>query len=292
MRAWGGSGIFGAGARHRRSVVTIVTIAAIAAIGLSVVAVSSADITNNTKLRSVDNNTAVTSGPGGSVLAIDVEYTVPSGGSTWSSTRVTDSDQSLCFDHGNHSSGTATELLTSATSPSNERLTAGTSDETPVVKTYSSNNCSGTVLDTKSLSFSVIPITTNPTLAQSCGIDVVLVLDETGSIASAGATQNVRNAAIAFANGIADTGSKLALVEFNTTGSVTIPLTSVTSSWVSGAFTTHLNTNYNPTGRTNWEAGLLAAQTVASANLVVFITDGNPNKPGVDAVPDGDVSVM
>ena len=91
--------------------------------------------------------------------------------------------------------------------------------------------------------------------------------------------QNVRNAAIAFANGIADTGSKLALVEFNTTGSVTIPLTPVTSGWVSGAFTTHLNTNYKPNGRTNWQAGLAAAQTVATAKLVVFITDGNPNEP-------------
>ncbi len=160
------------------------------------------------------------------------------------------------------------------------------------MKTFSSNNCSGTALGTKNLSFSVLPITANPTLAQSCGIDVVLVLDETGSIQSAGATQNVRDAAIAFANGIADTGSKLALVEFNTTGSVTIPLTSVTSSWVSGAFTTHLNTNYNPTDRTNWEAGLLAAQTVASAKLVVFITDGNPNEPGAGSGPDGDVLVM
>ncbi len=77
MSVWGRRGNGGASVRKRRSIGAITAIVAIVAIGLSVVAVSSADITNNTKLRSVDNNTAVTSGPGGSVLAIDVEYTIP-----------------------------------------------------------------------------------------------------------------------------------------------------------------------------------------------------------------------
>ena len=45
--------------------------------------------------------------------------------------------------------------------------------------------------------------------------------------------------------------------------------------------------------RTNWSAGLRGEQ-IAGANLVVFITDGNPNEPhlGPSNLPDGDVWVM
>ena len=97
--------------RRGRSVGAVAAIVAIVAVGLTVVAVSSADITNSTKLRSVDNTTAVTSGPAGSVLSVDVEYTIPSGGQNWESTRIIDADQSLCFDHADAPSGTNTESL-------------------------------------------------------------------------------------------------------------------------------------------------------------------------------------
>ena len=55
----------------------------------------------------------------------------------------------------------------------------------------------------------------NPTLPKQCGTAVTVVIDESGSIASAGATQTVRNALTALVNGLNNTGSTMAFVEFS-----------------------------------------------------------------------------
>ena len=60
------------------------------------------------------------------------------------------------------------------------------------------------------------PALTNPDLTDSCGIDVVLVLDESNSINTANGIANVEDAARAFVSGLVGTGSRLRIVEFGT----------------------------------------------------------------------------
>ena len=61
------------------------------------------------------------------------------------------------------------------------------------------------------------PPDNNPDLEAACGLDVILVLDESGSIANSGATGDVRDAARSFLGALRDTGSNVAIVEFATT---------------------------------------------------------------------------
>ena len=112
----------------------------------------------------------------------------------------------------------------------------------------------------------------NPELQGKCGeLKVMLVLDESGSIANAGATGRVRSAAIAFVEAIADTGTQLAITSFSTKArNGVVPYREVTSgtsgnlstftNWINN--TNVNNTGYNPTGGTNWEDGLLQVDRV------------------------------
>jgi uncharacterized repeat protein (TIGR01451 family) len=268
----------------RRRIVTALLGATLAALAL--VAMSTASITS-AQLRSPEKDTTVSSGPGGSLLEVSVTVN-PDNNDSWRSTRYTYDGNTVCVDTDNNGDGTNTETFT---------LTAGEYPASSDINltAFEDEGCSGeNVGENGSLKFDVVQPSTNPDLVNSCGINVVLVLDETGSIQQAGATQNVRDAAKAFAQGLVGTGSSLALVEFSTSASTTIGLTLVTQAWVDGALTTHLNANYNPAGRTNWQAALTQANTVAGASLVVFITDGNPNEvtPDDGDYPDGDVIVM
>ena len=62
----------------------------------------------------------------------------------------------------------------------------------------------------------------NPNLTSRCGLNVMVVLDESGSIwadggsSASGATAAVRNGAMTFVKSLKDTGSKVAMIEFNT----------------------------------------------------------------------------
>ena len=60
-------------------------------------------------------------------------------------------------------------------------------------------------------------------LPAACGLDVMLVVDSSGSIASAGAEQAVRNALNAFIGALNDTGSELGLIDFDTLATVLSP---------------------------------------------------------------------
>lgn len=128
--------------------------------------------------------------------------------------------------------------------------------------------------------------TPNPDLTPACGLDVVLILDESGSVGLA--AQTVRDGARAMLSSLADTGSRVALVEFNAQaraplGASYLPVTTGPGGTLStgGAFDDYLNTGYNPTDATNWDGALGLAAEINSnhsvADLVVFFTDGNPN---------------
>lgn len=131
----------------------------------------------------------------------------------------------------------------------------------------------------------------NPDLPTNLGcasLDVVLILDESGSIDDgpngSSNEQSVRDAAISLANGLKNSGASLAVITFSTSAQiVNLPsfgagYNEVDDSYVT-QFTSYLNTNYNAGGWTNWEKALDRALELSSAkipDLVVIVTDGNP----------------
>jgi LPXTG-motif cell wall-anchored protein/uncharacterized repeat protein (TIGR01451 family) len=148
----------------------------------------------------------------------------------------------------------------------------------------------------------------NPDLAASCGIDVVLVLDESGSIESADAVDDVEAAVRALLDGLAGTGSRVRIAEFSTNARDAVIGGSTDFQTVDATFRnaveTYLTghpsnqsaqtaTGYNPGyGQvyTNWEAGLARADGVGDAGpggLVVFVTDGQPNTIGTSGSSSG-----
>ncbi len=128
-------------------------------------------------------------------------------------------------------------------------------------------------------------------MAAACGLNVILVLDESGSIASAGATGNVRTAANAFLDGLLDTGSKVAIVEFNSTARQVFNYTEVNSANLA-TLKNYVNDGsgapqggYDPAAYsgslnyTNWEDSFVKVKQLnnsALAPLVVYVTDGDP----------------
>lgn len=130
----------------------------------------------------------------------------------------------------------------------------------------------------------------NPDLQPGCGIKVIMILDASGSIDTTEQGQ-VRTAATAFLDALQDTGSQVAMVEFSESADAPVAYTLVTatSTGAGGVFANYLSASnlagpqyhddrlVNP--YTNWSAGFDAANALATADLVVFMTDGDPNRP-------------
>jgi len=138
---------------------------------------------------------------------------------------------------------------------------------------YVNGVCVGVPNDT--LTGSDVPLT--------CNTNIIIVADESGSIAQAGATANVRNAIRNLVKGYKGHGSKAAVVHFANSADVPIPMTTIENAGVAPYQENYFTTGYNPTvGETNWEAGLKKALDVMVANpgpeVIFFITDGQPNK--------------
>ena len=102
----------------------------------------------------------------------------------------------------------------------------------------------------------------NPDLPPRCGIDVVLVLDKSGSIASSGQTETVRKATRAFLAALAGTGAKVAIVDFSSSAANPVPYTTVTAASIANTFEPYLKNQYNPSGYTNWQAAFKEVETV------------------------------
>ncbi|MGH9041121.1 MAG: DUF5979 domain-containing protein [Acidimicrobiia bacterium] len=119
---------------------------------------------------------------------------------------------------------------------------------------------------------------TNPVLEASCGLDFVLVLDESNSIEEADEVI-VEQAATAFLTALKDTGSTVSVVQFATTATPVLAPTALTTANM-GLFTAAVNINQS--GGTNWEDGLAKARSQFGdfpddkPQLVVIITDGTP----------------
>src|SRR5215213_2553094 len=139
------------------------------------------------------------------------------------------------------------------------------------------------------------PALPNPDLTDSCGIDVVLVLDESNSINTANGIANVEDAARAFVAGLVGTGSRMRIVEFGTdardatvggdTGFQTVDssLAAEVETYLTNPSGPDLSLAYDPqssgtSGFTNWEAAIdRAVNGAGPGSLIVFVTDGEPN---------------
>ncbi len=137
----------------------------------------------------------------------------------------------------------------------------------------------------------------NPQLPATCeaGIDVALVLDLSGSVANAGAVGDLKSSAIAFAEALEGTGSRLALFTFASTA----PRNTSPSGRnypdllpIDGNLSTirqRIN-GYQAEGGTNWDRGIAqVAENGQRFDIAIVITDGlatfygtgnNPAGPG------------
>src|SRR6478735_7742361 len=88
----------------------------------------------------------------------------------------------------------------------------------------------------RGLAVLVAMLVATPDLTPGCGLDVVLVLDASGSIGDvSGAVQNVKDASKTFLDAFQDTNTRVGIVTFNTTASAVVPLTTVTAATNSGS---------------------------------------------------------
>lgn len=121
----------------------------------------------------------------------------------------------------------------------------------------------------------------------SCGVDVIMVLDASGSMTSnsntgINAVRDGVNAFVTELNSVA-AASRVGIVRFGVPASADLPYTSVGSSTLPDYMNNVGGTGYRAyTGSdsyTNWDAALNEATTeFTAADAVIFITDGNPNR--------------
>src|SRR5262249_38583311 len=168
--------------------------------------------------------TSVATAPGGVFPTARLLASVSSP-DTWRGTNWRIGSASVCADTPDRSpSGTPQTVSFPITAPG----TPGTYDAG--FSARGQNNCTGTASNEVVLP-GAVRVTTpapNPALAPRCGIDVMLVLDRSGSIATSGATEKVRDATRAFLTGLSGTGSRVAITDFSTTATQQIPYTTPT----------------------------------------------------------------
>ncbi|MEI7749771.1 MAG: VWA domain-containing protein [Candidatus Moraniibacteriota bacterium] len=162
---------------------------------------------------------------------------------------------------------------------------------------FTTDNCSGANFspspsDSKPFSVTVAVVTpaTNPSLGQSCGLDVALVLDNSGSVGSDLGT--MKTAFKNFVTTLSTTPTQFSVTYFNGTAAYTQQGYSGDATATKAA----IDAVPNAKGSTNWQDGLLKAKRSTDARsgvpkLVIFSSDGDPNRYYTDisneASPDG-----
>ena len=280
-----------------------VLVAALAVAAVAVAASPGAAVADITTTGATIDGVASTPAPPGSVLNATVTATV-TGNSTWRATHVSGvaggSQAEGCFGHDDLTDpgddGTTAKFNVTAPGEPGEYDVGFTPD--------TSDSCTGTPGSTFPLAkgLRVTAPAANPNLPPRCGINVMLVLDESGSIGSSNQTETVKNATRAFLNALSGTGAKVSIVDFSSSAARPVPYTTVTADSITNTFEPYLKNGYKPNGFTNWDA---AFHEVATANkagtladLVVFITDGdptahsNPSGGPTTGLTDGAVAAM
>lgn len=144
-------------------------------------------------------------------------------------------------------------------------------------RAFSNSSCSQNQSNTYSLANTVnVSIVANPALSDSCGMDIALVIDSSGSISSTELTQ-MKAAYTSFLNAfLPATSTQFSVTDFDTNAAVVQSFTANLTQ-----LTTAVNSP-NSGGYTNWHDGLTKAQSTFDPradkpNLVIFASDGNPN---------------
>ncbi len=162
--------------------------------------------------------------------------------------------------------------------------TVGNNWRAVITKYNNSNDCTNDTnsKDSGTAYFNVIatnPVpVANPTLAQACGLDIALVLDVSGSIDS-GELTAMKNAFKGFVDALDGTPTQFSVTKFDTTAQV---LQSFTSDF---ALTKTKIDSASGGNYTNWQDGLIKARSTydpraGKPNLIIFASDGNPNRIG------------
>ena len=225
----------------------------------------------------LNGGSSVTVAPGASITA-SVNVTTKSSDNDWKSTgwRISTTSGSLtCVDTPNHtSSGTYTESF-SITAPA----TPGIYNAYFVA--YSNDTCSSGASSTKTLSNSVVVQVPNPQLAASCGTDIALVIDGSGSIDSTEYAQ-MQAAFVSFVQAfLPETPTQFGLVEFASTAVLRLNFSGTETT-----ITSEINeARVQPGGQyTNWQQGLIKAHDLFpnrdKPDLIIFASDGTPNRIG------------
>jgi len=116
----------------------------------------------------------------------------------------------------------------------------------------------------------------NPILPQNCGLDLVLVIDQSGSI-DTDEIQQEKDAFLALVDDLSGTPTEFAVVSFNTTALMRQGFT-INPALAKSAIN---SVAYAYNTATNWQDALIKAKSVLpnqdyKQNLIVFASDGNP----------------
>jgi uncharacterized protein YegL len=197
------------------------------------------------------------------------------------------------FDFQTTGNGYVGFSLTDEATANDQTLDAGTYavSENPVANwAQTSADCVSSIGDTETIASleldegETITCTFTNTYTAPCidQGDVMLVLDRSGSISSSEMTQ-LKNAALAFVTTLApDGGVHMGQTSFQTTGALNTQLTGLIATINAG-----INALTTSSGYTNLFDGISLAsaelasvrERVSAPNLMIIITDGNPNRP-------------
>ncbi|MEZ4896514.1 MAG: VWA domain-containing protein [Saprospiraceae bacterium] len=127
----------------------------------------------------------------------------------------------------------------------------------------------------------------NPPLSATCDdLQLIFIIDESGSIGNAGATTDVRDGTLAFLNALNGSGVDIAIIEFSTSARLVtnyVPINSTLIANVTGYFngTPFNSQTYSPSGSTNWHHAMYIADTLSiQPDMVILFTDGSPTAYG------------
>jgi uncharacterized repeat protein (TIGR01451 family) len=160
----------------------------------------------------------------------------------------------------------------------------GSNWKAEITQYNNSSNCANlsSKTDTGTASFEVkatspTPLT-NPTIPQTCGLDIALVIDNSNSISSTELGQ-MKTALTGFVSALSGTPTQFSVTKFGTNASVVHGFTSTTADVISA-----INSVSTGGGGTNWKEGIALARGTfdprsTKANLMIFASDGDPTYP-------------
>ncbi len=129
----------------------------------------------------------------------------------------------------------------------------------------------------------IVDAVPNPPLGESCGLDIVMTWDSSGSIDSAEYAQ-IQAALVSFVEAFlvdAQTPTEFALVEFASTALIRQGFTDNAAVLINEINEPRVQPSG---GSTNWEQGLVLSKALfpnrPNPDLLIFASDGNPNRIG------------